>query len=113
MTKLRAVLICVLVGVLALLGFQRHSSHLDAVRANDMASKWRGRPRLLLMRPNAIMRPNAQVEGQFSDLALISAVPQAYPRPPSEWSANEKQFYERILTGSRYDVLVVPMQVNG
>jgi tetratricopeptide (TPR) repeat protein len=59
------------------------------------------------------MHPHARVDGEFFDEAMISAVPRAYPRPQSEWSANEKQFYEKVLTGSRYDVLVAPLQVNG
>lgn len=107
MTKLRVVLILILAGALASLGFLRYADHMDVVRANDTVSRSREH-----FRPGA-MHVQARREGEFFDQAMISAVPQAYPRPRSEWSANEKQFYEKILTGRRYDVLVAPLQVNG
>src|ERR1700731_3208399 len=107
MTKLRVALILILAGALALLGFLRYADHLDVGRANDTVSRSREQFRL------AEMRAHARGEGEFFDQAIISSVPRTYPRPQSEWSANEKQFYEKILTGSRYDVLVAPLQVNG
>jgi hypothetical protein len=36
----------------------------------------------------------------------------SYPRLSSEWLANEKAFYEKLLSAGRFDVLVVPFQVQ-
>jgi tetratricopeptide (TPR) repeat protein len=36
----------------------------------------------------------------------------SYPRPSSEWLANEKAFYQKLLSAGRFDVLVVPFQVQ-
>lgn len=47
----------------------------------------------------------------FSDFSS-AATPPNYPRPPSEWQTNEQHFYEKLLAGHHYDVLVVPFQVN-
>lgn len=39
-------------------------------------------------------------------------IPSSYPRPESEWKANEKTVYQNLLSSNRFDVLVVPFQVQ-
>lgn len=49
----------------------------------------------------------------FEDPAMAELVPANYSRPASQWQANEKVFFEKILSGGKFDVLVVPFQVGG
>ena len=39
-------------------------------------------------------------------------VPYGYPRPASEWLTSEKAFYEKILAAGKFEVMVVPFQVQ-
>ncbi len=39
-------------------------------------------------------------------------VPRDYVKPPSAWQSSEKIFYENLLAEGRFDVLVVPFQVQ-
>jgi hypothetical protein len=41
-----------------------------------------------------------------------AALPSGYPRVSSSWQANEKTFYEKLLGEGRFDLLVVPCQVQ-
>ncbi len=47
-----------------------------------------------------------------TDLAMSVAVPKLYPRPVSEWKVTEKSIYQKLLSGEKFDVLVVPFQVQ-
>jgi tetratricopeptide (TPR) repeat protein len=42
----------------------------------------------------------------------MDRVPKGYPRPQSVWQNAEEAFYEDVLTKGRFDVLVVPFQVQ-
>jgi tetratricopeptide (TPR) repeat protein len=44
---------------------------------------------------------------------LQALLPSTYPRPLSVWQSNEKSFYEKLLSKSRFDVLIVPFQSQG
>src|SRR5438067_99698 len=46
------------------------------------------------------------------DFSMTYMVPKAYPRPRSAWRVAEKAFYESVLSKGRFDVLVVPFQVQ-
>src|SRR5258706_3128901 len=46
------------------------------------------------------------------DFSLAYGVPKTYPRPRSAWRVAEKAFYESLLSKGRFDVLVVPFQVQ-
>src|SRR5260221_1860114 len=46
------------------------------------------------------------------DFSLAYGVPKTYPRPRSAWRVAEKTFYESLLSKGRFDVLVVPFQVQ-
>lgn len=51
----------------------------------------------------------AQIKAQeFSRKEL----PKAYPRPVSDWKATDKSIYQRLLSGGKFDVLIVPFQVQ-
>jgi hypothetical protein len=39
-------------------------------------------------------------------------IPRNYPRPASAWRSGEKNFYENLLAKGRFDVLIVPFQVQ-
>src|SRR5215467_13628159 len=43
----------------------------------------------------------------------IAGFPRGFPRPVSAWQSGEKAFYEKVLSKGRFDVLVVPFQVEG
>ncbi|MGA9665573.1 MAG: DUF3857 domain-containing protein [Gallionella sp.] len=47
-----------------------------------------------------------------NDLAMSVDVPKLYPRPVSEWRVTEKSIYQKLLSGEKFDVLVVPFQVR-
>lgn len=47
-----------------------------------------------------------------SDYAMMRGMPQAYPKPASEWQESEKKLYADLLQGRKFDVLVVPFQVQ-
>jgi len=42
----------------------------------------------------------------------LESLPRAYPRPPSAWRSSEKARYEAILGKGRFDILVVPFQIQ-
>lgn len=48
----------------------------------------------------------------FDDLALNAAIPKSYPRPVSAWKTTEKSVYRKLLSHGKFDVLVVPIQVQ-
>ncbi len=48
----------------------------------------------------------------MADLAINKAVPTAYPKPVSDWIANDKTIYQKLLSAKQFDVLVVPFQVQ-
>jgi hypothetical protein len=107
MKKLRLVLVLILTVCLAVLGFQRYQDHRDRARAQEEALRYMAAYQL------AKKRDDDRLALEFQDQATISAIPHAYPRPPSEWFTREKQFYGKILTGGQYEVVVAPLQVNG
>jgi hypothetical protein len=47
-----------------------------------------------------------------TDIAMSVAVPKLYPRPASVWKTSEKSIYQKLLSGEKFDVLVVPFQVQ-
>jgi len=51
------------------------------------------------------MRPHLALAGP-------SWLPDAYPKAVSEWQANQKEVYADLLKGRKFDVLVVPVQVQ-
>jgi hypothetical protein len=110
MTKLRLVLILILAGSILAIGYQRYRDHLYVVEGNEAANAVRKR---IAEYQLAAKRAKSRSEQQFIDQSAVSAIPHAYPRPLSDWTTNEKLFYEKLLTGRQYDVLVAPMQVNG
>jgi hypothetical protein len=70
--------------------FQWRKAYLEQVRAGDAA---------------AAKLPRR-------DIAMEAQVPKAYPRPPSAWRTAEKAFYGDVLAKGRFEVLVVPFQVQ-
>ena len=67
-------------------------------------------------KPAGVRAAQAQQPGQalrpFPDYAM-RGVPQKYPRLASAWQTREKALYEKLLAVGRFDVLVVPFQVEG
>jgi len=108
--KVRILLLLLLAGALSVMGYQRYQMHLSDQRI--------GRARELNQQQAEEFLRNAKAghagyESGYFDQSMIESVPTAYPRAAPEWIANEKRFYERILFGEHYDVLVAPLQVNG
>jgi len=48
----------------------------------------------------------------LSDKATAQAIPTLYPRPKSDWKSSEKSIYQKLLSNGKFDVLVVPFQVQ-
>ncbi|HUJ88226.1 MAG TPA: hypothetical protein VLX30_15365 [Burkholderiales bacterium] len=46
------------------------------------------------------------------DYAMAQGLPRAYPKPPSEWQTGEKKLYAELLQGRKFDLVVVPFQVQ-
>lgn len=46
------------------------------------------------------------------DVSVSHGLPPDYPRPPSEWQASEKKTYADLLARGKFDVLIVPTQVQ-
>jgi tetratricopeptide (TPR) repeat protein len=55
-----------------------------------------------------LMRPSEDLALRFG-----FGFPSGYMHPQSEWLNNEKSFYAKILSASKYDILVVPFQLRG
>jgi hypothetical protein len=106
MTKLRIGLLVMLAASAAGYGYLRYRDHQDFLQATEQGRRHNEQARL------AMQRANAERARQFIDRSMLSAIPSTYARPPSAWSTNEKRLYETALTGSHYDVLMVPLQVN-
>jgi hypothetical protein len=103
MPKFRVALLIVLAGTLAFIGYFRYRQYTEtrqellkrSVENMAMLSRYR-----------------EQRANTFLDDAS-SAIPGSYPRPPSDWFVNEQHFYESLLAGNHYEVLVAPLQVDG
>ncbi len=53
------------------------------------------------------------MERPFEDHAMNRFLPASYSPQASDWQGNEKAFYDKVLSGGRFDVLIVPFQVGG
>ncbi len=73
------------------------------------------RQRAISIRMNERSRIALEREAQqpLDDLAMKHTVPRGYPRPTSLWRSTEKAFYADVLSKGRFDLLVVPFQVQG
>lgn len=81
----------------------RHSQAVEQeMRTRALAESNRRRAQ----QPQVLPRP-------FPDFAMMLGMPHGYPKPSSEWQANEKKRYSELLKGRTFDVLVVPVQVEG
>lgn len=98
MTKSRIVLVATLLSVLVLFAYSQHG---DFRRIDTVFSIGRYAQSATDQEPPPFVF-------NFYDAAM----PLTYPRPPSEWQTDEQRFYEKLLAGHHYDVLVVPFQVS-
>ncbi len=48
----------------------------------------------------------------LADKSMDKALPKAYPRSVSDWKSTEKKVYQKLLAAEKFDVLVVPFQVQ-
>ena len=59
----------------------------------------------------------AQAENEVSSVAAapdkgMEGFPEKYPRPVSQWQESEKARYQKLLAAGKFDVIVVPFQVQ-
>ena len=47
------------------------------------------------------------------DIVMSREVPKQYSRPASDWEENDKSIYQKLLLTQKFNVLVVPFQVQG
>src|SRR5881394_788667 len=89
--------------VLGFLGFRQIQQREEEARARKQAEAYAEEAK----REVASAAKLAHV-----DFSMTYQVPKTYPRPRSAWRDGEKAFYESILSKGRFDVLVVPFQVE-
>lgn len=94
--------LAVLCSVLAVRGYQRYQEYLDQERqraqSEIIAKVWNDETRGFDKLPHG--DPD------------MKRAPTAYPRPASAWQSAEKAFYASLLDKGRFDILVVPFQVQ-
>ena len=109
MTRTRAALFAILAVLAGVLGYRQYRRVIEeheaaAVKAAAEVTLQALRARYPKEQEQAASLPKPD----FS----MSQLPKAFPRPVSAWQAAEKTFYENILSAGRFDVLVVPFQVQ-
>ncbi|TAK63888.1 tetratricopeptide repeat protein [Methylobacter sp.] len=95
MAALLVIIVCV--GSVGYYYFQKQQHEEEERRAEAL--------RLDLLNKQQIAQIKAQ---QFSR----NEVDKFYPRPVSDWKATEKSIYQKLLSGGKFDVLIVPFQVQ-
>src|ERR1700689_577018 len=108
--KIRVLLFLLLACGLSVMGYQRYQMHQSNRQFSRSLELSQQQAEDFLRKAKT---SHAGYESGYFDQSMINAVPRAYPRPASEWIASEKRFYEKILLGGHYDVLVAPLQING
>jgi len=93
------VLICGVIGLYFFLK-ARHDTLISQTRAREQYAAWQ-----------AARKATALKLPQYTDNAMEQLVPVNFRRPVSDWLENEKDFYEKVLSKGKFDVLVVPLQV--
>lgn len=108
--RITLVLLAILSAVLALLGYQ----HLEqrAQEEAQRAARESHRQRAEQIRRDQQAERELAEKLAHRDVDMENRVPKAYSRPVSAWRTAEKAFYEGVLTKGRFDVLVVPFQVQ-
>jgi hypothetical protein len=107
MTKLRLILILILAVSVTPLGYFQYQQYRDREQQRARA------PLMAVLKKMAAEQRAVKATQLFFDAATYQTIPTGYSRPISRWTVNEKQFYEKILDASNYDVLVAPLQVDG
>jgi hypothetical protein len=102
---------CTWLAAALLIGYGSGCSYSDERRGeNERPDK------VVASQPNApivLEQPSIPITTRpTADKAIDAGLPKGYPRPTSAWLSNEKAFYERLLSGGRFDLLVVPFQVQ-
>jgi hypothetical protein len=104
--KLRIVLLATLGILVALVVGDQVRQYLNHKRNEEVAKQ------ILAHVHRGPFRPHGVQERRFTNAADL-AIPIAYPRPASPWITSEQHFYEQLLNGKHYEVLVAPFQVDG
>lgn len=109
MTRTRGRLLAVLLVVVGFLGYQQYQQMVEeraAESARETAAKIR----------KSLAEQRKLAEAQAAQLPApdtsMSFLPKGFPRPASAWQSTEKAYYEGLLSRGRFDILVVPYQVQ-
>jgi hypothetical protein len=105
-----AILLVVLAGVWAY-HFVEQAREDELRHARDVEAEMRMRA-LASRNWRRAQRPPVSSQ-QAPDRAVSEGLSPLYPKPASEWQANERKLYSDLLKGRSYEVLVVPFQVDG
>lgn len=108
--KRSTVVLCV---VLLISGGIWGVTYLQRVRAETAENEARVQREAVAAVLAASQASRAAMQPPFEDHAMARFVPSRYSRPASDWQDNEKAFYGKVLSGRKFDVLVVPFQVWG
>lgn len=111
MNKTRGTLLGIFVLCLGAYGTQSYlTARAEALEADAMAQRTAATSAAAAAAEQAA---KLTLQRQMEDASVAKGMPQAYPRPVSDWQQNERHFHEKVLSGGKYDVLIVPFQVMG
>lgn len=103
----------VLCGVLLLCSGVLAVSKVQAFRTEAAAEEERAKREASAAKARADIQNKIAMERSFEDTAMARFLPPRYSPQASDWQGKEKLFYGQVLSGGKFDVLVVPFQVWG
>ena len=109
MSRTRIALVAALLAGLGWLGYQQIQQMIDqrameAIHASAAVTRKAFQERYRLEAEDAAKQPHADQGFAF--------LPKGFQRPASAWRSGEEAFYEGLLSKGRFDLLVVPFQVQ-
>ena len=106
----------VLFVLLAILGYLFHPELIAYLERDVRRKQAEAQLEIARKRAEAMQAEAARREANARKLPQpdehIGSVQKGYPRPVSAWHSTEKAFYESVLSKGRFEVLVVPFQVQ-
>lgn len=111
MTRSRVALLAILLVVAGFLGYDQYRR---AIEKHEAAAARAAAEATLKALQKQYPHPNqmALAAGPVRADLTMALLPKTFPRPASAWQAAEKAFYENLLSAGRFEILVVPFQVQ-
>lgn len=118
MKRSTAVLCGVLLLCMGVLAVNKIQEFRIAVAEKEARAKWEASPEKARWeaspeKARVDMFNRIEMNPWSADIAMARFLPQRYSPQASDWQGKEKLFYSQLLSGGKFDVLVVPFQVGG